>query len=679
MNWCSAKEIASMSRAGKIKGYPTTRDGVRRRCVNDGISSRLSGKRLYFSLPEILQKLDPHPIAKKKAGVAEGNVNKQLAIKQQAQKEKDKKSRFKSDLLHAYLSRIAEAPTKKRTQTAQDFVYEYNNGIIYKGIYQVLGAVSFQTLERWKVRKRKEGETALIDERGGSNAKYQLTPNQEAILVAAIRHPHGLLKAEMIRLFRGNLEKAGLPFCPMSDSWILRWIDRWINSHYDQYVQAVKGHRAVINLCAPHLRRDWNLIEVGECLVADGHVWNGEIDHPRTGKACRPVILEFYDMRSNMPLGIEVMPSENIRSIAAAFRRAVIRLGKYPKYVYIDNGKAFRAKFFKGCPDFEQAGIRPFYDRFCTELIIAKVRNARAKPVERHFRVLSELERLSPTYVGTCISNKPARLIQGEVLHQRFWEKITGGVRPTIDELYFAVVHWIEQEYSYRKQYGSHLEGARPIDVLNSGLGTGVDIEKLNELMLYEDDKQITQNGIKLRINGQNEFFYNEIFYGKRGKVRVRYDRYAIVSKSIDWVEFLFEGVWHKAHIRLKTHPLAFYEGTPDQKTEVENQIKQTNSLVKQTEKDFRQFVEDDAKKYMALPAPAPVPKKEAVKTPAIDIESVLQEVAEMTTVATKPATRPIFLSAVERYDWLNANPESVTHEDAVFMEGFTRGLYSIN
>ena len=671
MEWHSAKEIAQLAQAGKLKGYPTTRDGVRRRAKKDGILTQKSGNALYFSLSDILQKLDPQPLVEIKP-------KKRKVVLEESQA---KKKRLKEDLLNAYLARIAEAPRKQRTQTAKDFVFEYNNQIIFKEIFKVVGTVSFQTLERWKVKIRKDKD-ALVDTRGGNQTpKYQLTPAQEAVLVAAIRHPHGLLKAEMIRLFRETLETKGISFCPMSDNWLLRWINDWIDSHYDQYIQATKGHRATLNRCAPFLKRDWRLLEVGDCLVADGHVWNGEIAHPKTGKACRPVLLEFYDMRSNMPLGLEIMPTENIRCIAAAFRRAVIRLGKNPKYVYLDNGKAFRAKFFKGCPDFEQAGIRPFYERFCQAVIFAKVRNARAKPIERHFRTKGELARLSPSYVGTNIENKPARMIQGELLHQRFWQKMTGGILPTIEELYFAVVEWNEHKYGLRPQKDTHLDGACPLEVLNAGLGPGVDIDKLNELMLFETDKPLTQNGVKLRINGETEYFYNEIFYGKRRNVRVRYDRYSIVSKTIDWIEVLMDDVWHKAYRRVKTHPLAAYAGTDAQKEEVTRQLKQQSSLVKQTEQDFRKVVADDAQQYMQLPEPPPkTTKTPAPKVEQVDMDAVLKEVAELSAMAaTEKAARPLFQSASARYEWLTAHPSEVTDDDQTFMKTYNQGMYDLN
>lgn len=58
-------------------------------------------------------------------------------------------------------------------------------------------------------------------------------------------------------------------------------------------------------------------------------------------------LLLFFDGASNCPLGWEIMPSENTDCISSAFRRTCLLLGKFPRVVYLDNGRAFRAKFFK--------------------------------------------------------------------------------------------------------------------------------------------------------------------------------------------------------------------------------------------------------------------------------------------------------------------------------------------
>ena len=81
---------------------------------------------------------------------------------------------------------------------------------------------------------------------------------------------------------------------------------------------------------------------------ADGHRLNFLVVHPITGKPCRAALVLFWDWRSSYPLGWEIMVEENIQCVASALRNAIIALGKIPKWIYLDNGKAFKAKIIKG-------------------------------------------------------------------------------------------------------------------------------------------------------------------------------------------------------------------------------------------------------------------------------------------------------------------------------------------
>jgi putative transposase len=91
-----------------------------------------------------------------------------------------------------------------------------------------------------------------------------------------------------------------------------------------------------------------------DVLVADGHVLNFQIVNPQTGKMCRPTLVAWVDMATRMPMGFEIMYTENTRSVLSAFRNACLNAGKLagieggilPKAVYMDNGKSFKNKFF---------------------------------------------------------------------------------------------------------------------------------------------------------------------------------------------------------------------------------------------------------------------------------------------------------------------------------------------
>ena len=182
-------------------------------------------------------------------------------------------------------------------------------------------------------------------------------------------------------------------------------------------------------------------------------------------------LLLFFDGGSRYPLGWEVMATENVACISSAFRRACIRLGKFPRVVYLDNGKAFRARFFDGCKDFEQAGFLGLYRDLGCEVIHAWPYHGQSKPVERFFGTMHELEELTPSYTGWDIAHKPARLHRNEKLHRRLHEKL--GRRPlTLEETYEWLAYWFEL-YASRPQATTHLRGRTPGEVFEEGRGAG--------------------------------------------------------------------------------------------------------------------------------------------------------------------------------------------------------------
>lgn len=81
--------------------------------------------------------------------------------------------------------------------------------------------------------------------------------------------------------------------------------------------------------------------------------------------------------------------SENTQCIASALRNAILNLGRIPKVVYQDNGRAFRAKYFQNC-NFDEAGFNGVYANLGIKSVFAKVRNAKAKPIERFFLEFQE-------------------------------------------------------------------------------------------------------------------------------------------------------------------------------------------------------------------------------------------------------------------------------------------------
>lgn len=228
------------------------------------------------------------------------------------------------------------------------------------------------------------------------------------------------------------------------------------------------------------------------------------VKHPYTGNPVRPTLVAYQEWKSGGLVGFEIMLEENTQCIASALRNSIINLGKVPKFVYQDNGKAFKAKYFieNGLTGlFTNLGIQPVY---------AKPYNAKAKPIERVFRELQDsFEVLIPSYTGTSIIKKPAQLKRNEKLHKSLFKANI----PTIEQVVNVLKIWLEK-YHY-SQICPHIEGKTIGNVLENGKGVGVNTDTLDDLMMAQTIKKIYRNGILFLKNN----YYDESLFGYKKQV----------------------------------------------------------------------------------------------------------------------------------------------------------------
>lgn len=59
-----------------------------------------------------------------------------------------------------------------------------------------------------------------------------------------------------------------------------------------------------------------------------------------------------------------------------------------------------------------------------------------------------EFEKMMPSYIGTSIEEKPARLMIGENLHKANYFKTTGGKIPTIQQVIKCLDFWLNYHNS---------------------------------------------------------------------------------------------------------------------------------------------------------------------------------------------------------------------------------------
>ena len=555
-----------------------------------------------------------------------------------------------------------------------EFIIAYKAGAWPKLLEEV-GPVSWQTLERWKLEQERAGSVlALADKRGVTHkGKTMLTEEHKRVILGHVLNPNGAKVSQCVREVQKKFQAAGMAL--PSEPTIRRFVKHYMEECFDEWTLFREGKKAWNDKCAISLLRDWSLVGVGDVIIGDGHTLNFETLNPATGKPTRMTIVLFYDGASNCPLGWEVMATENTASISAAFRRSCIMLGKFPRVVYLDNGRAFRAKFFKGCPDFEQAGFLGLYRDLGCSVIHAWPYHGQSKPIERFFGTFHDMEVWMPSYTGNDIAHKPARMKRGEDLHRQLYDKL-GGRPLTWEETVVQIARWFA-EYATRPQYRTHLHGRTPGEVFMEGRGEGLspqDMQKLTLFMMQKEVRTITKDGIK--VNGR--LYWHEKLYSRRHPVLVRYDEhfnpYSVYVYTLDG-EPLCEAK-DREHYRIASglHPVARILGTAEQQEELRANIELRKGLERSSTALMRGLLQGsilpetqarmaalETETAEAVPDTPKKPKVIRLNTPSVspEEEAALEQAKEKARaeMESAPAYTPSDLlrwkDSQERYDYL--------------------------
>lgn len=610
------------------------------------------------------------------------------------------KALAKADLLGLYMDWQAKFGSSVKQKQA--FILAYQSGTWSKVLMELGPRISWKTLEKWKLTLRRNGSVLMLVDRRGVDlrGRSMLTEKHHAIIEGQVLHPNAPQIAQCMDRIAARCQAEGLAV-PSEDT-VRRYVRQYEQTCFDQWTLFREGKKAWNDKCCLSIRRNWELVEVGEVVIADGHTLNFETINPDTGKPTRMTLLLFLDGRSACPLGWEVMATENVACIASAFRRTCIALGKFPRVVYIDNGKAFRARFFKGCEDFNQAGFLGLIrDKGCTvatsglyddlecDVIHAWAYHGQSKPIERFFGTMHSLEVFTPSYTGWDIAHKPARLHRNEKLHQKLHEKM-GGRPLTLEETFYVLSLWFSA-YAQRPNRVRHLHGRTPGEVLMEGRGPGVDLEKLTLMMLQKEIRTISKDGIRLH----NRLYWAPELHSRRHPVLVRWDWQLSLHTVFVYDtngEFICEAR-DRDHYQIASgiHPAARVLGTPEQQRSLSEAITLRTGQWKEASADMKTITSGlllEARHRQSIgeqirtlpPAPEPVrkaPTLSATEKAAIEAAKTAgaQARAELDAPAYEPSIFRRFPDEPARYDYLftalHERGAELVPEDAAFMEYF--------
>lgn len=562
----------------------------------------------------------------------------------------------------------------KKTEADRAFLKAYNSRALAPNIYEILGEVSLTSLYRWidQLEGTDDWVRLIPKWNPGSNG-YKLTKVEEDAVLRFLLDPKQIKIGYAIRLAKFWLKQKGIE-SEAHPITFRRFVDKWKSQNYDKWVLAREGQKALKDTLIPFIRRHPESLEVGDVLVADGHRLNFQVINPFTGKPCRAVLVGYLDWKSFALVGYEVMLEENIQCIASALRNAIIRLGKFPKLTYQDNGKAFRARFFTGSPDFNESGLYGLFARLGIGAEFAMPYNARAKVIERWFQEFTEtFEKLIPSYVGSSIAKKPAYLLRNEKFHKALHREYI----PTIEETIQLIEAWLDFDYS---QPCPHVNGKTKGEVLNEGRGSGVDINLLDDLMMEEKISTINRNGIRfLRAE-----YWNEALFALREQVIIKY---SLFDLSCIKVYDLKGNFICEAERRMPVNPMARHLGDARDMEELKRQIAEQRRLERKAKEGLKEIL--SLRKEIAVDwqkvserAPKVVDEliREGVELQAVE-ERIPDEAVKTNNAGAMPQTkfeatsetpeRPFFgENMIARYEW-HMKHGFRTQEDLEFKEYF--------
>lgn len=512
--WFKSKDISSIIGINKqLISYHCQKGNFEYRQVDNTYEISLESVLKYYVNIGDIDKVEK--LQKYISSEADEKENKVVVYKGQTKEQISDKAIAKYQVVRNYLRFIDENRNISKVVAGRLFVENFNK--TESELRSYLGEISLQSVYRWL--KTLEENNWDIDSLKSKKQEIgrSISIQEREILIPLLLNPNKPLIAEIIKRAKQKMISQGIE--PKSDITYRRFIDDWKKENQDIWVLGRYGSKAFNDKILKSIVRDKDQIEVGDILVADGHTMNVMCINPLTGRPARMTLVMFYDFKSDMPVGWEIMPTENIMTIASALRNAIIRLGSFfgaegylPKVVYLDNGKAFRSKYFNGTKDFSNTIIPGLFGKLGIETMFATPYHGQSKPVERWFRILGELERRLPAYTGYNIESKPAMLMRNEKLHKRLFDNAP----IDIETLRVNLEHFI-QEYAMQEHQNGFYKGYTPIEIFMSSINKIKEYNTYQErliskneliyLMMSEKDRQISRNGI--RFNGK--YYWNEI------------------------------------------------------------------------------------------------------------------------------------------------------------------------
>ncbi|MDI3504398.1 MAG: putative transposase [Candidatus Cloacimonadota bacterium] len=480
---------------------------------------------------------------------------------------------------------------------------DYNTKRLVPELYNLKGPRKERALREWLniYLENKLDMYALIHKSKGKYKERKITFQEQHYLLHLLLNPNRIKIGSAITNLK-QMSRNKVIESETNERTLRRWCEEWAARHPAEWHQARDGSKFVSENLIKSIMRDDSTLEVGQVWVADGHTLSFDILNPQTGRAQRMTMIMVMDWASRYPVGASLAFTEDSQHILTAFRNGFINCAQIadnnsgtmavlPKYVYLDNGKAFRAKLFherweEHDLNKELGGIFP---RLNIGVRFAESYNAKAKIIERFFKTFQEqFERFITTFRGASIDDKPSVLHRNEV-----WaKKLYAGKPPTIEETMQMIAFYVR--FCYGETPHTSLNRRTPYEVFSAARiaeSRQIEISRLNFLMMAMERKNIRAEGIRL---DKKVYWHRELVNHVGQPCIIRFDysdaRWIVVYDKND--VFICQAALRKAQ-----HP--FIEVSMDQAVshkELNKEYKEIKGLRREKERSAKKWVVNSQK-----------------------------------------------------------------------------------
>jgi len=465
-------------------------------------------------------------------------------------------------------------------------------------LYNLKGPRKERALREWLniYLENKLDMYALIHKSKGKYKERKISYQEQQYLLHLLLNPNRIKIGSAIVNLK-QMARNGIIESQANERTLRRWCEEWAARHPAEWHQARDGSKFVSENVIKSIKRDDSTLEVGQVWVADGHTLSFDILNPQTGRAQRMTMIMVMDWASRYPVGASLAFTEDSQHILTAFRNGFINCAQIadnnsgtmaviPEYVYLDNGKAFRAKLFheqweEHDLNKELGGIFP---RLNIGVRFAESYNAKAKIIERFFKTFQEqFERFITTFRGASVDDKPSTLSRNE----KWAKKLYTGKPPTIEETMQMIAFYVR--FCYGETPHTSLNRRTPYEVFSAARIEAkyqIEISRLNFLMMAMERKNIRAEGIRL---DKKVYWHRELVNHVGQPCIIRFDysdaRWIVVYDKND--VFICQAALRKAQ-----HP--FIEVSMDKAVSHKELSKEYNEI-----KGLRREKERSAKKWV--------------------------------------------------------------------------------